>query len=93
MNEPSILLADEPTGNVDSRTSIELMGVFQKLNEERGLTILLVTHEPDIAEYATRRIVFRDGHVRSDQPVEQRRNAEVEIEALALEIDTEERTA
>ena len=93
VNEPSILLADEPTGNVDSRTSIELMGVFQKLNAERGLTILLVTHEPDIAEYATRRIVFRDGHVRSDQPVEQRRNAEVEIEALALEIDTEERTA
>jgi putative ABC transport system ATP-binding protein len=93
VNEPSILLADEPTGNVDSRTSIELMGVFQKLNAERGLTILLVTHESDIAEYATRRIVFRDGRIRSDEPVQQRRNAEVEIEALALEIDTEERTA
>ena len=61
VNNPSLLLADEPTGNLDSRTSIEVMGIFQRLNTERGLTIVLVTHEPDIAEYGTRIVAFRDG--------------------------------
>ena len=69
VNNPSLLLADEPTGNLDSRTSIEVMGIFQRLNAERGITIVLVTHEPDIAEYATRIIGFRDGRVRLDRPV------------------------
>ena len=69
MNNPKLLLADEPTGNLDTRTSIEVMGIFQRLNEERGLTIVLVTHEPDIAEYGTRIVAFRDGRVRADQPV------------------------
>ena len=58
INEPSIILADEPTGNLDSRTSIEVMEIFQRLNAERGITVLLITHEPDIAEYATRLIAF-----------------------------------
>src|SRR5437764_4747829 len=69
VNRPPILLADEPTGNLDSRTSIEIMEILQRLNEERGLSIVLVTHEQDIAQYAKRNIVFRDGTVRRDEPV------------------------
>ena len=61
VNKPSLLLADEPTGNLDSRTSVEIMDIFQKLNQEQGLTIAIVTHEPDIAQYAKRAIEFRDG--------------------------------
>ena len=72
INDPSIVLADEPTGNLDSRTSIEVMDIFQRLNAERGITILLITHEHDIAEYAARVIGFRDGRIVSDHPVEQR---------------------
>jgi putative ABC transport system ATP-binding protein len=79
VNEPSLLLADEPTGNLDSRTSIEVMGIFQKLNRDRGITIVLVTHEPDIAEYAARIVAFRDGRVRLDQPVATRRDADEEL--------------
>jgi putative ABC transport system ATP-binding protein len=75
VNTPSILLADEPTGNLDSRTSVEIMNVFQDLNESEKLTIILVTHEPDIAEYSKRVITFRDGHVIKDQRVEHRRIA------------------
>jgi putative ABC transport system ATP-binding protein len=74
VNQPSILLADEPTGNLDSRTSVEIMGILQKLNDE-GLTIVLVTHEPDIAQYAKRVITFRDGRVRRDELVAQRPSA------------------
>jgi putative ABC transport system ATP-binding protein len=79
VNNPSLLLADEPTGNLDSRTSIEVMGIFQRLNTEKGITIVLVTHEPDIAEYATRIVGFRDGRVRLDRPVTQRREAGEEL--------------
>jgi putative ABC transport system ATP-binding protein len=79
VNEPSLLLADEPTGNLDSRTSIEVMGIFQTLNREQGITIVLVTHEPDIAEYATRIVSFRDGRVRSNQAVARRRDADDEL--------------
>jgi putative ABC transport system ATP-binding protein len=71
VNRPSILLADEPTGNLDSRTSVEIMDIFQKLNDE-GLTIVLVTHEPDIAHFAKRSIQFRDGKIRRDEPVQNR---------------------
>ncbi len=67
VNHPSILLADEPTGNLDSRTSVEIMELFQRLNDE-GLTIVLVTHEHDIADFAKRTIVFRDGRIRRDAP-------------------------
>src|SRR5437660_160272 len=77
VNRPSILLADEPTGNLDSRTSVEIMEVFQDLND-KGLTIVMVTHEHDIAEFAKRVLVFRDGKIRKDEPVRNRpRAAEV----------------
>lgn len=66
VNDPSIILADEPTGNLDSRTSVEVMGIFQDLNNH-GITIILVTHEPDIAQFAKRHIVFRDGRIKSDK--------------------------
>jgi putative ABC transport system ATP-binding protein len=74
INEPKLLLADEPTGNLDTRTSEEVMGVFQHLNDQ-GKTIVLITHEPDIAEYAKRIVVFRDGKVVEDRPVAARRAA------------------
>ncbi|MCX7983916.1 MAG: ABC transporter ATP-binding protein [Bacteroidetes bacterium] len=74
VNNPSIVLADEPTGNLDSRTSVEIMDIFQQLNDQ-GITIVLVTHEPDIAQYAKRQIIFRDGKVRSDRPTQSRRRA------------------
>jgi len=74
VNRPSILLADEPTGNLDSRTSVEIMEVFQRLNDG-GLTIVLVTHEPDIAHFAKRVLFFRDGTVRRDESVERRPRA------------------
>lgn len=67
VNDPSIVLADEPTGNLDSRTSVEVLGIFQELNNH-GITVILVTHEPDIAQFAKRHIVFRDGKIRADKP-------------------------
>jgi putative ABC transport system ATP-binding protein len=84
-NEPAILLADEPTGNLDTRTSIEVMGIFQRLNIERGITVLLITHEHDIAEYGSRIISCRDGHIVSDSRVESRRRADEELRALPQE--------
>jgi putative ABC transport system ATP-binding protein len=82
INQPSILLADEPTGNLDTRTSIEVMDIFQTLNRERGITVLLITHEIDIAEYGTRIVSFRDGQVVADRPVTRRRLAQEELKAL-----------
>jgi putative ABC transport system ATP-binding protein len=82
INNPSILLADEPTGNLDTKTSIEVMGIFQRLNQERGITVVLITHEKDIAEYGTRMVTFRDGQVVADRPITQRRNADDELAAL-----------
>ena len=82
INRPSILLADEPTGNLDTRTSIEVMGIFQRLNQERGITIVLITHEMDIAEYGTRMVSFRDGQVVADREVTRRRVAHDELAAL-----------
>jgi putative ABC transport system ATP-binding protein len=82
INTPSIVLADEPTGNLDTRTSIEVMDIFQRLNRERGITVLLITHEMDIAEYGTRIVSFRDGHVVADKPVARRRLAQEELAAL-----------
>ena len=71
VNRPSILLADEPTGNLDSRTSVEIMDIFQKLNSD-GLTVVLVTHEPDVAQFAKRSIEFRDGKIRRDEAIHDR---------------------
>ena len=77
VNSPSLLLADEPTGNLDSRTSVEVMAILQALNRQ-GLTIVLVTHESDIAEYATRQVTFRDGRLMRDEPINQPRDAQAE---------------
>lgn len=82
INTPSILLADEPTGNLDTRTSIEVMGLFQRLNLERGITVVLITHEMDIAEYGSRIVSFRDGQVVADRNVTRRRNAAEELTNL-----------
>jgi putative ABC transport system ATP-binding protein len=84
VNQPAILLADEPTGNLDSRTSVEVMEIFQKLNEERGLTIVLVTHEPDIANFARRAIVFRDGKIRKDEMIAHRSIAEKVLQSMPV---------
>ena len=67
VNQPSILLADEPTGNLDSKTSAEIMGIFQRLNRDMGITIIMITHEPDIASFAKRDILFRDGKIVDDR--------------------------
>jgi putative ABC transport system ATP-binding protein len=85
ITNPSILLADEPTGNLDTRTSIEVMGIFQRLNRERGITVLVITHEQDISEYGTRIVACRDGLIVSDKPVMERRLAEDELRALPAE--------
>jgi putative ABC transport system ATP-binding protein len=79
INNPRIILADEPTGALDSHTSIEIMAIFQRLNREQDISIILVTHEPDIAQYGERIIAFKDGHIVSDQPVRDRRNAQLEL--------------
>jgi len=84
VNEPAMLLADEPTGNLDSRTSVEIMALLQRLNHA-GLTIVLVTHEPDIATYARRVLAFRDGRVLSDEPVPASRDAAEALAALPEE--------
>jgi putative ABC transport system ATP-binding protein len=83
-NQPSLLLADEPTGNLDSRTSVDIMGVFQKLNAQ-GMTIVMVTHELDIAQYTRRMVVMRDGKVVGDTPVARRLDAENELRRLQAE--------
>jgi putative ABC transport system ATP-binding protein len=82
INEPSILLADEPTGNLDTRTSIEVMDIFQRLNIQRGITVVLITHEMDIAEHATRVVRFRDGRIQNDAFVTRRRMAGEELANL-----------
>jgi putative ABC transport system ATP-binding protein len=87
INAPSILLADEPTGNLDSRTSVEVMEIFQALNAERGITVLLITHEHEIAEYATRIMAFKDGRIVADRPNGSRRQARSELAALGAETE------
>jgi len=86
INNPRIILADEPTGALDSRTSIEIMAIFQRLNREKGISIIVVTHEPDIAQYGERIITFKDGRIVRDDSIRGRRDAsrEVQEEAVAL---------
>jgi len=85
VTEPALILADEPTGNLDTRTSIEVMALFQALNDQ-GITIVLVTHEQDIAAYAKRIVEVRDGRIRRDELVKNRRKA-------ADDLEREERSA
>jgi len=75
VNEPAMVLADEPTGNLDSATSVEIMAIFQKLNRQ-GITVIMVTHEPDIAAFTKRNVIFRDGRILSDSPVKNQVDAE-----------------
>jgi len=89
VNDPALILADEPTGNLDSRTSVEVMEIFQRLNRERGITLVLVTHEPDIAQYAKRVVVFKDGKIRKDFAVDDQRDAAEELKNLPV-IDEDE---
>ncbi len=91
VNNPALILADEPTGNLDSRTSVEVMEIFQRLNRERGITLVLVTHEPDIAQYAQRVVVFKDGKIKKDYQIDEPRDAAEELRKLpAVELNDED---
>ena len=83
LNHPTILLADEPTGNLDSKTSVEVMDIFQSLQRERGITIVLITHEMDVAQYGSRMISFKDGRIVSDTSDHSRRHASGELSEFA----------
>lgn len=85
VNHPTLLLADEPTGNLDSRTTVGVMVLFQELNDQ-GITIVIVTHEPEVSRYAKRIVEMRDGRIIRDQPVEARRSAAADLEALGDEV-------
>ena len=68
VTEPAVLLADEPTGNLDTKTSQEIMDLLTALNRDRGITVVMVTHEPDMAGYASRIVRFVDGRIAADEP-------------------------
>jgi putative ABC transport system ATP-binding protein len=89
VTQPTLLLADEPTGNLDTRTSIEVMALFQALNDQ-GITVLVVTHEPDIVQYVKRVVDVRDGRILRDHPVDGRRNAADDLQALGTDPAEEE---
>jgi putative ABC transport system ATP-binding protein len=89
VNDPKLILADEPTGALDSRTSVEVMDIFQRLNRERRITLVLVTHEPDIAAYADRVVVFKDGRIQKDYRVTAPRDAAEELKSLPAVDDDE----
>jgi len=85
VNDPSVILADEPTGNLDTRTSVEILALLQRLNRE-GMTIVLVTHESDVASYASRVLTFRDGRLLRDEPVASPRDAAVTLPLFEEEV-------
>jgi putative ABC transport system ATP-binding protein len=89
VTEPSIILADEPTGNLDSRTSVEIMEIFQRLNDG-GITIILVTHETDIARYAKRNVSFKDGRIREDMSVARPISAKEILKAMPILAEEDE---
>jgi len=82
VNEPVMILADEATGNLDSRTSYEIMALMQELNQQQGKTIVFVTHEPDIASFSSRTIQLRDGRIQKDTMIETKRSAKEVLESL-----------
>jgi len=85
VNNPQIILADEPTGALDSRTSIEILAIFQRLNREQGITMIVVTHDPDVATYANRNLHFKDGKLRKDERIAQPRDAKHDLDQLPAE--------
>jgi putative ABC transport system ATP-binding protein len=87
VNDPSIILADEPTGALDSRIGLEIMAIFQRLNRDRAITLVVVTHDPDIASYANRTLHFKDGRLQKDEPIAHPRNAQEDVDRLAAEPD------
>ena len=89
VNDPSMILADEPTGALDSRTSIEIMAIFQRLNREEGITMIVVTHDPDVAAYSNRSIHFKDGRLQLDERLKQPREARKDLEQLPAELPEE----
>jgi putative ABC transport system ATP-binding protein len=93
VNDPKIILADEPTGALDSRTSIEIMSIFQRLNRQEGITMIMVTHDPDIASYSNRNISFKDGRLQGDERVAQPREALKDLEQLPAEQSEEVESA
>jgi putative ABC transport system ATP-binding protein len=86
VNDPKIILADEPTGALDSRIGIEIMAIFQRLNRDQEITLIVVTHDPDIANYSNRIIHFKDGRLQHDERVEHPRHAHNELEQLPAEL-------
>ena len=85
VNNPRIILADEPTGALDSRIGIEIMAIFQRLNRDEGITMIVVTHDPDIASYANRNLHFKDGRLQGDERIEKPRDAQKDLEQLPAE--------
>ncbi len=85
VTRPTLVLADEPTGNLDSRTALEIMALLQQLNRDEGLTVVVVTHEPDIAQFMSRSLVFKDGHLVSDTQNPTPQDAARELAALPAE--------
>lgn len=90
VNNPALILADEPTGNLDSRTSVEVMEIFQRLNQERGITLVLITHEHDIAQYAQRVLVFNDGKIKKDYQIENPSDAAEDLRNLPPVVEDED---
>jgi putative ABC transport system ATP-binding protein len=92
VTNPSLILADEPTGALDTRSSVEIMALFQQLNQERGLTVVFVTHEPDVAAFTRRTLHIRDGLINSDEVHEAKHADPSEIPALGEPAPASERT-
>ena len=90
VNDPSLILADEPTGALDSRTSLEIIAVLQKLNEEKGITLVIVTHEKEIASYCQRLVALKDGRIIEDNILSNRRNAARDLDTFLQETEVKE---
>jgi putative ABC transport system ATP-binding protein len=85
VNDPRIILADEPTGALDSRIGLEIMAIFQRLNRDAGITLVVVTHDADIAQYANRTLHFKDGRLQRDERIARPRDARTDLEQVAKE--------